>query len=286
MLKDICILIVGIGSVGSPLAEEFAKLGIGHIILVDHDRIDIANVIRHMAGISDIGRYKTLFMAERILNKNPYAHVEPYQIRAFKKNEELIRSLVKQCDVAVGSLDDRKDRLFLNRLCVEENKQLIIPGVGQRAHDCQILFVKEPRVTPCYNCFVTFLPQMDEDREISSPEQAQKIAYADKDVPIEPGLSIDIMPVVTMSAKLIVTELLKNKPNTMKSLEEDLIAPWWMYLNRREVGTDFEKLKPLGFNIGDGPHILSWWGIDLERNPACPTCGDYVGEMTKKYGIK
>jgi hypothetical protein len=126
---------------------------------------------------------------------------------------------------------------------------------------------------------------MDEDREISSPEGAQWGAYTDRPVPIEPGLSIDIMPVITMSAKLIVTELLKNKPTTMRSLEADLIAPWWMYLNRREAGTEFEHLEPLGFNVGDGPHILSWWGIDLERNPACPTCGDFRGETAKRHGI-
>ena len=88
-----------------------------------------------------------------------------------------------------------------------------------------------------------------------------------------------------MTAKLLITELLKNKPTTMRSLEVDLIAPWWMYLNRREAGTEFEQLEPLGFNVGDGPHILSWWGIDLDRNPGCPSCGDYVGQETKKYGI-
>jgi molybdopterin/thiamine biosynthesis adenylyltransferase len=285
VLADVCVLIVGVGSVGAPLAEELAKLGIGRFILIDHDRIELVNVIRHVAGISDIGRYKTKVMADRIRNKNPHAEVETYEIKIARENQEMLRGLARRCDVGVGSLDDQEGRLIFNKVCVDENTQLIIPGVSRRAHSCQILFVRKPRVTPCYNCFLTILPQIESDREISSPEQAQKFAYSDRPVPIEPGLSIDIAPVVTMSAKLIVTELLKNKPTTMRSLEEDLIAPLWMYLNRREIGTEFEKLEPLGFNVGDGPHILSWWGIDLERNPACPTCGDFVGEMARMYGV-
>jgi len=238
-----------------------------------------------VAGVSDIGRYKTKVMADRIRDKNPYAKVETYEIKITWENQDLLHSLIRRCDVAVGSLDDRSGRLILNKICVDESTQLIIPGVFRRAYGCQILFVREPRVTPCYNCFLTILPQMEGDQEVSSPERARRDAYTDRPIAIEPGLSIDIAPVVTMTAKLLVTELLKNKPTTMRSLEEDLIAPWWMYLNRREAGTEFEQLESLGFNVGDGPHILSWWGIDLERNPACPTCGDFRGEMAKRHGM-
>ncbi len=285
VLAEACVLIVGVGSVGAPLAEELAKLGIGRFILIDHDQIEVANVIRHVAGIDDIGRYKTMVMADHIHNKNPYAQVETHETEITWENRDILAQCIRRSDIVVAAIDDRDGRLNVNKGCVEEHTPLLVPGVFRRAHGCQILFMRKPRVTPCYNCFVTILPQMEADREISSPEQARRYAYSDRPVPIEPGLSVDISAVVTMSAKLLITELLRNKPTTMRSLEEDLIAPWWMYLNRREVGTEFEKLEPLGFNVGDAPHILSWWGIDLQRNPACPTCGDFIGETTKKYGI-
>ena len=285
VLADVCVFCAGLGSVGAPVAEEEAKSGIGNFILMDHDRIEVANVIRHVAGLCDIGRYKTRFMAERIRNRNPYAKTETHEVKIAWETEELVRQRVRKSDIVIGAVDDSLARTILNKVCVAERKPLIIPGVFRRAYGCQILFVREPGVTPCYNCFLMTLPQMEENREISSPEQAQRTAYSDRPVAVEPGLSVDIAPAVTMTAKLVTTHLLKGKPTTMRSLEEDLTAPWYMYLNRREAGTDFERLEPLGFKVGDAPHILSWWGIDLKRNPACPVCGDYVGEMAKRYGI-
>jgi len=87
-----------------------------------------------------------------------------------------------------------------------------------------------------------------------------------------------------MCLKLCINELLKGKPTTMRSLDEDLIAPWYIYLNRREG--PYEELKPLGFNVGDGMHILAWYGIDLKPNPGCPVCGgNHINEMSRNYGV-
>ena len=71
VLADVRVLIGGQGSGGAPISLEFAKLGLSQI-LMDHDRIEVANVVRHVAGLSDVGRHKTKVMAERIRDKNPY----------------------------------------------------------------------------------------------------------------------------------------------------------------------------------------------------------------------
>lgn len=53
-----------------------------------------------------------------------------------------------------------------------------------------------------------------------------------------------------------------------------------------EPGTKFEKLEPLGLNAGNGKqHILSWEGLDLKRNLACPVCGDFLDAMSKAHRI-
>ena len=111
--------------------------------------------------------------------------------------------------------------------------------------------------------------------EISSEEQAERIAYSDRPVAIEPGLSNDIAPISTMVVKLAIQHLIQGHPTTLSSLDEDLVAPWYLWLNRREKETDYAKLEPLEFNV-DGMHVLRWYGIDLGRNDACPCCGDFV----------
>jgi len=128
------------------------------------------------------------------------------------------------------------------------------------------------------------LPKQARDVEISNRQQAEGLSYTDRPVPIEPGLSIDIAPISTMVVKLVIMELLRGTQTTLRSLEDDLTASWFIWLNRREAETQYENLEPLGFNVG-GMHILRWYGIDVKRHPACPICGDFEGHLAKQKGI-
>ena len=87
-----------------------------------------------------------------------------------------------------------------------------------------------------------------------------------------------------MVVKLALQELLKGTKTTLRSLDDDLVAPWFLWLNRREKGTQYENLEPLGFNIG-GMHILRWYGIDFKRDPNCPVCGNFEEYLIKQAGI-
>ena len=70
------VAVVGLGSGGSLVAIELAKAGVGKFVLVDFDRIELYNIIRHICGLSDLRRPKTNVMRDRILDKNPFAEVE------------------------------------------------------------------------------------------------------------------------------------------------------------------------------------------------------------------
>ncbi len=281
-LADECVLTVGQGSGGAPISFELGKLGVRQI-LVDHDRLEVGNVVRHLGGLSDVGRYKTKLMAEKLRDKNPYAEIETHEIKIDWETEDVVRGLVGGSDLTICAVDDHVGRIVLNKVCVEQEKPLIIAGAFRRAYGGQILFI-EPGRTPCYQCFIQAVPEKLSDREISSPEQAERYAYSDRPVPIEPGLSTDIAPISLMVVKLAIQYLLRDKPTTLRSLDEDLIAPWYLWINRRESGTDYEQLEPLEFNV-DGLHVLRWYGIEMKRDPACPCCGDFLGEITRKEGL-
>jgi len=284
ILSDACVLGAGMGSVGSFLMELLAMSGIMRFVLFDHDRVEAGNICRQNVRMSDIGRYKTKVTAEKIRSKNPYAQVEAHDLEITGQKKEFLREHVRKSDIVIGSLDKREPRIILNRLCVEEGKPLILMGAFHRAFGVQVLFMRRPGIDPCYACYLMSLPPEAKNRHSPDLDQEELIAYADRPVPTpEPGLAVDIAPMIVMTARLCINHLLRNKPTTLRSLDEDLIAPWYMYLNRREG--PYEGLKPLGFNVGDGMHILSWFGIELKRNPACPVCGDYVGEMSRAHGI-
>lgn len=79
-LKKSKVAIFGIGGVGSFVAEGLARAGIGHIILVDPETIDVTNINRQIEALhSTVGKYKVDVLSKRILDINPNAIVETYK---------------------------------------------------------------------------------------------------------------------------------------------------------------------------------------------------------------
>ena len=77
MLHNKCAFILGCGSVGSLVALELARTGIGKFVLVDNDILEYHNLCRHQCSISEVGEYKVDALKRRILEINPSAEVEP-----------------------------------------------------------------------------------------------------------------------------------------------------------------------------------------------------------------
>ena len=283
VLQEKTVLIIGLGSGGSSQAIELVKAGVGNFILIDHDRLEVGNVVRHLCGLSDLGRYKTKAVRDLILDKNPFANVETHEFRCDWEWLLKLQQLVRRADLVFCSTDNRASRMVVNRACVSEGRVCIYGGTFRRAYGGQVLRVI-PGQTMCYQCFVDILPDIAEDQEIASQEQADRIAYADRPVPIEPGLATDIASITLMSVKLGILELLRGTETTLASLYEDLSSPWFLWLNRREADTQYADLNPMN-ESGDGPRILTWYGIESEKNSGCPVCGDFIGQQLKQGNI-
>lgn len=274
VLADKRVLIVGLGSGGGSIAVDLAKAGVGHFTLIDHDRIELANVVRHVCGISDLGRFKTRAVRDLLLDKNPFADIETLEVECQESMLDQLRERVRDSDLVFCCTDNRPSRTLVNRACVQEHRTCIYGGTFTRAYGGHVLRVI-PGDTMCYQCFIDMLPEVVEDQEIASPAQAENWAYADRPVAIEPGLASDIAPISIMCVKLGVLELLRGETTTLSNLYDDLANPWFQWLNRRETGTEYEELRPIDSG-DDDLRILAWYGISTERNPACPTCGDFV----------
>ncbi|MGA2501325.1 MAG: ThiF family adenylyltransferase, partial [Tepidisphaeraceae bacterium] len=281
VIADKCVFVPGLGSVGSMVAWELAKLGIMNFSLMDYERVEVANVVRHLARIADIGRRKTEVVAEAIREKNPLARVQTSELRIGWDTVESVRQFVRRADLVIGGADEDDARIILNRICVEENKPLLLPGVMPRACGGQVLLVI-PRVTPCYQCFLQSLPPEARQREISSARPGDHHAYSDRPVVPEPGLSNDIAPISQMTVKLAIQQLLAGKPSALHTLDEDLVAPHYMFANRREGA--YAGLEPMKFYTG-GMRIMRWYGVRRERLPECPCCGEPQYERVLREGI-
>jgi len=132
VLNQGCIMIVGVGALGCEIAKDFALMGIGKLILVDLDTIEISNLSRQMLfKPGDEGRPKAEVAAERLKEMNPYLEVDFF----FEKLQKLPMSVFEEADVIIAALDNFNARLDLNKICLRLKKPMIEGGtVGFEGH--------------------------------------------------------------------------------------------------------------------------------------------------------
>lgn len=130
-LENSKVIIYGIGGVGSFTAEALARVGIGHLILVDKDKISVSNINRQIhATIKTVGKKKVDVMKERILEINPKAKLETYLGNEINNEEDLIDDTI---DYIVDAVDTINTKIKL----IQKAKEINIPiisamGAGNR----------------------------------------------------------------------------------------------------------------------------------------------------------
>ncbi len=124
-IKKSKVIVYGIGGVGSFVVEGLVRAGIGSIVLVDNDTVDISNINRQIhANINTVGRKKTEMMAERIKEINPYIKIRTYNADELNVDEsELIDNTFSY---VVDAVDTVKTKLKL----IEKAKKINIPIIS------------------------------------------------------------------------------------------------------------------------------------------------------------
>lgn len=154
------VLVIGAGGLGSASISYLAAAGIGHIGIVDYDRVELSNLQRqilHETG--DIGRLKAESARDRIEELNPDVKVSIYMHKLDASNAA---SLVEQYDIVADGSDNFATRFAVNDACRIAAKPLVSAAI--RAWDGQLAVFKsyEGNAQPCYRCFVGALP--DDER--------------------------------------------------------------------------------------------------------------------------
>jgi hypothetical protein len=141
-IADKQVLVIGLGSGESPVVQYLVQSGVMHFDLMDHDRLEVGNISRHILTLADVGRYKTRGMRDFILSKNPCAEVRTWEERASGDNLDLLRRLIREADLVLAGTDNRISKLIINRICVEEQTTCIFGSAFTRAHGGQVIRVR------------------------------------------------------------------------------------------------------------------------------------------------
>ena len=118
------VAICGLGGLGSNIAIALARAGIGKLLLIDFDRVDITNLHRQQYKTNQIGCYKADALAENLLEIAPYMEI---QTVTAKITEENFTDLLKEADIICEAFDNA------------EAKAMLVNGVLEQLPDCYLV---------------------------------------------------------------------------------------------------------------------------------------------------
>lgn len=123
-MKEKTVAILGVGGVGSFAAEACARSGIGRIILVDKDVVDITNINRQLvANLSTIGREKVDVMEERIADINKDCEV--IALKMFYTEETAEQFFSYKPDYVIDASDTISYKIHIAKECIERGVKII-----------------------------------------------------------------------------------------------------------------------------------------------------------------
>jgi tRNA A37 threonylcarbamoyladenosine dehydratase len=124
LLKGKTVAVLGIGGVGSFAAEALARSGVGRLLLVDKDVVDITNINRQIhALISTVGQSKAELMKNRILDINPDCEVTALQM--FYTEETYEQFFDFGLDYVIDGSDTIIYKIHLMKECLKRNIPII-----------------------------------------------------------------------------------------------------------------------------------------------------------------
>lgn len=126
-LCDAHVLVVGCGALGNEVLKNLVLMGVGHLVVVDFDRVEASNLTRSILfRQTDVGRPKTEVVCQRLKELNPELEIQAIDGDI---THDVGLGLISRMDVVIGCTDNRLARFMINRHCMRLGKTWIDGGI-------------------------------------------------------------------------------------------------------------------------------------------------------------
>jgi len=206
-INNTTVLVVGLGGVGGYAVEALVRSGIGNIILIDHDMVDITNLNRQIISLSsNVGEYKTELFKERILEINPNCNVIVHNIFLDINTINLLDNY--HIDYIVDACDTTATKKLLIDYSLDKQIKLISCMGTANKLDSTKLEITDIRKTP-YDPLAKILRKYVLDKKINN----KIMVVSSTEMPVKnPNLSSMIFVPATagiLCANYIIKEIIK-----------------------------------------------------------------------------
>jgi molybdopterin/thiamine biosynthesis adenylyltransferase len=153
-LKRSHVVVAGLGGLGCSASLYLTCAGIGHVTLIDCDRVELSNLNRQILHYEeDIGEGKPFSAAQKLAKLNSSVEVTPVFNEITEHNA---REIIKGANLVIDGMDNIKTRFILNKACVAEGIPFVHGGVHGLFGEVTTII---PGRTPCLACIFPEVPQ-------------------------------------------------------------------------------------------------------------------------------
>ncbi len=122
------ITVIGVGGLGSVILMYLARMGVGHLKIIDFDCVEVSNLARQILyNKEDVGKLKVLIAKKRMLDIN--AQIDIVEV-AEKIDKDNISNLLDEYDIIVDVVDNMETRKIINQYAQKKNK-IVVEGAVQ-----------------------------------------------------------------------------------------------------------------------------------------------------------
>lgn len=148
LLNNKSVAVIGLGGVGGIVAECLARSGVGKLVIVDGDNVDISNLNRQILyNYSDINKSKVCCATKRLSSINPDLKIIGYEEFL---NGDNIDKIIKDVYYVVDAIDDINAKVEIAKYCIKNDIPFICSlGMGNRLDPTRVSIV---RLDKTYNC--------------------------------------------------------------------------------------------------------------------------------------
>ncbi len=284
VLRAARALVVGAGALGNEVIKNLALLGIGSVLIVDFDTIDLSNLSRSVLfRKQDVGRKKAEVAALRAKEINPTMEVAWLHGDV---EQTLGTGVFRRMDLVFGCLDNRAARLAINRRCWLANKPWI-DGALDGLNGVARVFV--PGKGACYECTLTEAAYIDLGARYScqgvrwrhagqeliptTPTSASLVAA----LQVEKGMQLLHKLEVPAGYELVYSSALNELapvrlPEKEDCMSHEIAEPLVECANMRATETTLRQLlNKAQASLAPGATLELDWEVVISLT--CPTCG-------------
>lgn len=247
-LRDGAVSVIGVGALGSEVADSLAKAGFGRIHLVDKETLRAGNVVRHTTGIGSISRPKTIAALINSVLHNPFvlASSSSADIRSQHVDIYLPGTMF-----GVSTIADDNVEGFLNEQAVQAGRTVFYAR-ALRGGKAARIFRVIPGRDACKNCLSLYYGDRD-PRFVRIPEDPHLPAITNEcNSPVRPASAADLKCIASLTSRILIDYVQRDTSDTNH----------WIWSTESLPGFSSDP---------ETPFVLA--ASSLPPHEECPVCG-------------